>query len=442
MNAYASPSGRKRGVEAMDDGKFLARKLVLTGQGKQWIAQFDDIDQGTATLLANSLTLISHTEFRRELEKQVLGAAAANEGPIALFAVRELPKSSPEKWMVPQVLPFYSCTVPSEDGRSVSSVGATADLGSEAIIAHMIRQLVNGNPTKFLNHPTLSEMRKRACRAIFVVDDFVGSGGRVRSFLESFWLEATLKSWWSTKLIKFHVLTYSATDHGTRSVQRLRCAPEVSVHRDAMSFETLPLSHDKKELIKKLCKDYGARALKGRKNMWFGYKQGMCSLVFEHGCPNNTPAILWDMKEGVPGWTGLFPHRAISGEIASVFPPEIVRGDPVAMLMGMGQSRLARSGALSRTGATGQVILLVLALIARGYRKRATICFATGLSAKECERIIERCIKWKFLTAQRRPTPRGLAELDAARKFRAQSQTSVDRGSDYYYPRQLRPTTC
>lgn len=427
----------------MDDGSFLARKLILTGQGKRWIAQFDDIDQGTATLLANSLTLISHTEFRRELEKQVLDAAAGIEGPIALFAVRELPKSSPEeKWMMPLVLPFYSCTVPSEDGRSVSSVGATADLGSEAIIAHMIRQLANGNPTKYLNHPTLSEMRERACRAIFVVDDFVGSGRRVRSFLDSLWLEPTLKSWWSTKLIKFHVLAYSATDHGTKSLQRLRCAPEISVHRDATSFETLPLSLEKKGLIRKLCKDYGARALKGRRNMWFGYKQGMCSIVFEHGCPNNTPAILWDVKEGTPSWTGLFPHRAISSEIASVFPLEIVRGDSVATLMYMGQTKLAKSGALSRTGETGQVILTVLALIARGYRKRATISFATGLSAKECERVIERCIKWKFLTPQRRLTPRGLAELDAARKFRAQRQTSVDRGSDYYYPQQLRPTTC
>lgn len=426
----------------MGEGNFLARKLILTGQGKRWFAQFDEMDQGTATLLANSLTLISHTEFRRELEQQVLDAAADIDGPIALFAVRELPKSAPEKWMVPQVLPFYSCTVPSEDGRSVSSVGATADLGSEAIVAHMIRQLAKGNPTKFLNHPTLSEMRKRACRAIFVVDDFVGSGGRVRSFLESFWLEPTLKSWWSTKLINFHVLAYSGTDHGTRSVRHLKCAPLVSVHRDATSFQSLPLSQEKKELIKKLCKDYGARALKDRKNMWLGYKQGMCSLVFEHGCPNNTPAILWDMKEGCPGWTGLFPHRAISGEIASVFPPEIVRGDSVTMLMGMGQSSLAKSGALSRTGATGQVILLVLALIAKGYRKRATICFATGLSTKECERIVERCIKWHFLTAQRRLTPRGLAELNAARKFRGESQTHVDRGSDYYYPQKLRPTTC
>lgn len=427
----------------MDDGSFLARKLVLTEQGKRWISQFDELDQSAATLLANSLTLISHTEFRRELEKRILDASGGIEGPIALFAMRELPKCCPEeRWMMPQTLPFYSCTVPSEDGRSVSSVGTTANLGSEAIIAHMIRQLANGTPTKYLNHPTLSEMRKRNCRAVFVVDDFVGSGGRARSFLDSLWLEPTLKSWWSTKLIRFHVLAYAATDHGTKSVQHHKCTPEVSVHRDATSFEMLPLSLEKKELIRRLCKDYGARALKGSKNMWFGYKQGMCSIVFEHGCPNNTPAILWDMREGTTSWVGLFPHRTISSEIASVFPPEIVRGDSVATLMDVGQTRLAKSGALSRTGTTGQIILLVLALIAKGYRKRATISFATGLSAKECERIIERCIRWKFLTPQRRLAPQGLAELEAARKFTAKNQTTVDRGSDYYYPRQLRPTTC
>lgn len=426
-----------------DEGNFLARKLVLTEQGKRWVAQFDDMDQGTAILLANSLTLISHTEFRRELEALILGSAANIDGPVALFAVRELPKPTQEEtWMMPQGLPFYSCTSRSEDGRSINSVGATADLGSEAIIAHMIRQLARGNPAKFINHPTLNEMRDRGCRAVFVVDDFVGSGGRVRSFLDSLWLEPTLKSWWSTKLIGFHVLAYSATDHGTKSLKRLKCSPEICVHRDATSFETLPLSFEKKDLIRKLCRDYGARVLKRRKNMWFGYKQGMCSIVFEHGCPNNTPAILWDMKDGTPNWAGLFPHRTISSEIASVFPLEIARGDSVSTLMNMGQTKLAKSGALSRTGEAGQVILIVLALIAKGHRKRATICFATGLNTKDCERIIERCIKWKFVTPQRRLTPRGLAELDAARKFRAQSQTSLDRGSDYYYPQQLRPTTC
>lgn len=425
-----------------NDDAFLARKLILTDQGKRWLRQFDDIDQEAAILLANSLTLISHSEFRRKLEEQVKEAAAEVDGPVALFAVRELPKEAPEKWMTPAVMPFYTCTAQSADGRSVSPVAATSDLGSEAIVAQIVRQLVKAGSDKFVNHPTLSEMRERRCRAIFLVDDFIGSGNRVRDFLESFWLEATITSWWSTKHIAFRVIAYSATEGGAASVGKHNSKPAVNIYRDATSFYSLPMGQEKKDLIKKLCLDYGRRALKGRRKMWFGYKEGMCTLVFEHGCPNNTPAILWETREGQPGWAGLFPHRTVSGEVASVFPPEIVRGDSVSMLMAAGQSRLAKSGALSRTGETGQIILLVLALIAKGHRKRAAICFATGLNSKDCERIIERCIKWKFLSPQRRITPQGLAELKAAKKFRVLDKTTIERGSDYHYPQQLRRTTC
>lgn len=425
-----------------EDGAFLARKLIYTEQGKRWLRQFDDLDQEIAIQFANSLTLISHTEFRRKLEQNLEEAARDVEGPVALFAIRELPKSAPEQWMTPQPMPFFGCTVASPDGRSVSAVDATSDLGSEAIVAQIIRQLARSNPTKFLNHPTLAEMRDRRCRAIFLVDDFIGSGNRVRDFLASLWLEPTILSWWSTKHIAFHVIAYSATESGMKSVEKHKSKPIVRIHRDATSFDTLPTKPEKRDAIKTLCREYGRRALKGRKNMWFGYKQGMCSIVFEHGCPNNTPAILWDFKDGDPGWTGLFPHRTVSVEIASVFPLEIVRGDSVTLLMEMGQGKLAKSGALSRTGETGKVILLVLAMIAKGHRKRSAICFATGLNSKDCERIVERCIKWKFLSPQRRITPQGLAELNAARKCRVLEKATVERGTDYYYPRQLRQTTC
>lgn len=421
----------------MDDDT-ASRKLILTQQGQRWLSQFDPLDQDAATLLASSLALVSHNEFRRKLEDQINEAATAVEGPVALFAVRELPKHSPEPWMTPMVQAFYSCAVPSADGRSINPLDQTTDLGSEAIIVQIIRQITKANTNKFINHPTLEEMRVRRCRAIMLVDDFIGSGGRIIDFIQSLWMEPTIKSWHSTKFIAFHVVTYSAMESGAAHVRRHKANPTINFHREAPTLYTLPVSQERKNLLESLCRNYGKRALKGRKNMWLGYKGGMCSLIFEHGCPNNTPAILWETKDTPVGWVGLFPYRTISGEVASVFPPEIIRGDAVSILMGSGQKQLARSGALSRAGEVGQTVLLILALVAGGHRKRSTISFATGLSTRDCERILERCIKWNFLTPQRRITPQGLAELRAAKKFRPGSKDAIERGSDYYYPRQLR----
>ena len=94
-----------------------------------------------------------------------------------------------------------------------------------------------------------------------------------------------------------------------------------------------------------------------------------------------------------------------------------------------------------RRGFAGQIILIILTMAAKGQRKRSTLAFATGLNVEDCERAIQECVKWKFITVQRRITAKGLAELNAARKLKMEQSRVLDKGSDYYYPKQLREAT-
>lgn len=419
------------------DNAVDAKKLIHTEQGQKWLAQFDFVDQDIAITVANNLTLISHVEFERNLLKKLEEVVSEEKGCVGFFTIRELEKRQSESGFDTDVIPFYS-QVKSEDGKSVNALSASADQGSEARIAQIIRQFCKSNPKKYFNHPTLEVLRKKKCDGVIFVDDFIGSGNRVTEFLTSFWIEPTIVSWLSGKQIHFHVITYSGTEEGISSVERHKSKPRIHIYRDAPIFSSFFWGDQKKDRVKKLCGKYGRIANKKRNNMWWGYKEGMAAIVFEHGCPNNTPAILWEPDYKGSGWIGLFPNRAISSEVASVFPSEIVRGDPVQILVDAGQSRLANSGALLRRGFAGQIFLTVLALIAKGQRKRSTLSFATGLNVDDCERLIGKCIKWNFINAQRRITQKGLAELDVARKSKIERISSLDIGSDYYYPRQLR----
>lgn len=414
-----------------------AKKLIHTKQGQKWLEQFDVLDQDMAIAVANNLTLISHSEFERNLLKKLEEIDYAIVGCVGFFTIRELKVHKPGSPYYGDVISFYS-QVTSEDGISVNALASSSDQGSEARVAQIIRQFCKSNPYKRLNHPTIESLRENKCDAIIFVDDFIGSGGRVNNFLTSFWLEPTIVSWLSGKQIFFHVLAYSGTEEGINYVIRHKSKPQVDIYRDTPTFYSLGWSSEKKESVKKLFEKYGRIANKKRKNMWLGYKEGMAAIVFEHGCPNNTPAILWEPDFNGSGWKGLFPNRTISSEVASVFPPEIVRGDPVQMLIDVGQSKLANSGALVRRGQTGQIILTALALIAKGQRRRSTLSFATGLNTENCERLVEKCIKWNFINAQRRITPKGLAELNAARKSKLERVLPLAKGSDYYYPTQLR----
>ena len=407
-----------------------SRKLIHTEQGKKWLDQFALLDQGAAIRLANSLTLVSHIEFERNLIDKIRETASDVDGVVALFAIREL-----DEWESP----FYE-NVTSQDGKTVNPLSATSDQGSEARVANIIRDICRSDQKKFLNHPTIARMRETKCKAIVFVDDFIGSGNRAWRFLSSFWLERTITSWLSLKYIKFHVVAYSGTEDGINRVFKHKSAPQISTYRPAPTFRSMPWSKETKDEVENLCEKYGRFANKKRRNMWMGYNKVMNTLVFEHGCPNNTPAILWEPGFRNSNWIGLFPNRTISSSTFSVFPPGIERGNPIEILEDVGQTRLANSASLLRRGKMGQTILLLLALIAKGQRKHSTLCSATGLNSQECERILEKCMRWHFLTPQKRLTKKGLAEINAARKSKVVVSETLEKGSDYYYPRQLRGT--
>lgn len=417
-----------------------AKKLIYTKQGQEWLKQFEPVDQETAILLVNSLTLVSHTEFERNLLSKLENLASSVNGTIGFFAVRELERDKLSDGSNGPIAPFYS-KVTSKDGKSVNALSNSSDQGSEAKIANIIRQLCKRNPEKYLNHPTIKSLRESKSDVIIFVDDFIGSGGRVSDFLDSFWREPTVVSWLSGKQIKFHVVAYSGTESGITFVEKHKSKPQVHIYRDAPSFNSFAWDKERKDCVKRLCQKYGRIANKNRKNMWFGFKEGMSAIVFEHGCPNNTPAILWEPDFKGSGWKGLFPDRTVSSQVASVFPAEIVRGDLVQILEDVGQKKIANSGAIIRLGSDGQAALIVLALIAKGQRKRSTLSFATGLNVAQCDHILNECMKWGFITLNRRITPQGLDELNAARKAKLDKSISLDKGSDYYYPTQLRETT-
>jgi len=82
--------------------------------------------------------------------------------------------------------------------------------------------------------------------------------------------------------------------------------------------------------------------------------------------------------------------------------------------------------------------LTVLALINTGMRSRAGIGYATGLPAQECGQIIDKCVAEGLLTTTLGLTAAGRAELNDARKQAPDQSRVSPRGSDCYYPKQLR----
>jgi hypothetical protein len=398
----------------------LAQRLPETANGQAWINQFDKADHELARQLLESLTLVSGIEFERQLVSLLSETALNATGPAAFFAVREWPDPS---------CPYLN------ENEEADAVGSGGDIGSEGRVAAAIRGLCRTNSSQFLNHPGIRQMRDAKCRLVVLVDDFVGSGDRVAEFYSALWAYPTITSWHSLGLIKFVLVAYSATSRGERRVAKLLDL-EPTLVRGCPTFQDLPVSRPERSVLLAGLKRYAKRTK--HPNDPLGYGNTGAALVFEHGCPDNVPVIFWAEAGIGKIWKPLFPTRSVLVGDASVFPPELAIPPASAVLHGAGQTRLAKSGALSRRGPIGETILVVLGLVSKRIRKRSALAHASGLTIEECTNIIERCISWKFLTPALRLTSRGDAELQYARRIGGNVAALPRLGSDEYYPKQLR----
>jgi hypothetical protein len=409
----------------MSRQKRTAEALLYTKRGKNWLAQFGADDQEVARKIVANLTLVSHTEFERVIQKAFEDLSSGHEHPIAFFAVREVEKQK-------SYFELYTNPVTGE----IDALAPGSDHGSDARVAAAIRNYCKTDPDRLLNHPGLNKLKHRKCRTVVLVDDFIGSGERTTEFINSFWMDPTFVSWLSLKYLKLVVIAYSGTERGIKRVSKHKAKPEIIIERSCPTFRDMPWSSELRKSVLDICQRYGRRTSAGY--WWDGYGSALAALAFEHGCPDNAPAILWAPTEDTKPWSPLFPNRVIMAGEKSVFPPEIVCGDTLTTLLEVGQKRLAASGQLTRRGAAGELILLILALIAKGQRRQSALSFATGLNRETCVKIIQRLIKWGFLTPLIRLTDRGRAELAAAKEQGKVYGGVLDRGDAPYFPKQLR----
>jgi hypothetical protein len=111
----------------------------------------------------------------------------------------------------------------------------------------------------------------------------------------------------------------------------------------------------------------------------------------------------------------------------------------VHSLIEAGQKRIARSLSHVVERPLPAEIIVALTLISRGRRRKESIADATGLSARDVEDLLERCIAAGFISPLHRITEIGERELRGIRTSTASSATAgLPLGKDEYHPVALR----
>jgi hypothetical protein len=324
--------------------------------GKAWLEQFPFVEREIGRQLLHSLRLVSHTQFETGVSNVLIQLfGELRDENVALFSVVETP------------------TEEDVDGPPKRVAGSSADR-----VKSMNENFARIYGPRVQAHPTLHSMRAQRMKNVVLVEDFIGTGRRIATYLRDV-MDSTLKSWISYKWTKLWIVAYSGLDTGVRAVlhkgygltqERIRLA--TPVQKPGQFFTPLMLN---------FCRGYAKRTR--REHIPMGFGSGAVGMIFEHSCPNNAPVVLW--SDG-PKYEPLFPNRGIPVELKSAFYGEDVNR-PSNVLWDSNQYRLAlamlRDPTLERTQGSQWKLLLALGLASRSGWEDLKIAGVLGVPVAE-----------------------------------------------------------
>lgn len=407
-----------------------------------WLDQFDQPnDRQLAETLLDSINYCPLNEFKNSLTKLIKTELPLKQ-PSALFIERELQKT---KAPLPPPVYKQQLTLRSESkskpkkrhlrayGSAMQAVQSltytTQDVGSEGFVAFIGNTVCRSNPIRFLLQPTAENVRNSKVRNFVILTDFIGSGKRAFDMLDAMWNVASIRSWHSFKFVKFWVLAYSGTQQGIAKVQKHRFAPKVRVVTECPTLFN-SFDEDLDEMVE-LCKTYGAHS-----STPLGWENTAALLTFEHGAPNNMPAIFVSEKNtGNKRWAPLFPKRVTDNLWRST---EVNMGSITKKaLEALKLSDISRSRRFQKASDETKSAMIVLLAYSQGKRRIAELRRVLPLS-------LDSLISAKYL-AQKRGWLTDTGALTTAgqktiRTLRREGRKLfiADNPFASYYPQQLR----
>ena len=403
-------------------------KLSETDAAVRWIKQFKVSDQALMAAMLDEMTLVTHAEFWERLRALVVASGARIDGPVGLYAEREVPWRN-KLFAEPRRKPRRA---EGPGPRPVSPRRTKGpEVGSEGIIANLITELCREDPDKFRSHPGPDEIREDRIRAFFLITDFIGSGGRARAYLEAAWRVASVKSWHSFGWLRFEVLSYSATEVGSRLVRTHGTKPSITIVLPCPTIESAFGSAA--DDVYDLCVRYDPVRRDREDSLGYG---GVGALIaFAHGCPNNAPRILHRSCRG--RWEPLFPRR-VTARSRAMFGDRRDAATLAKRLERLGEMRLATSDWLAHAGQKAREIVAVLAAARRGPRRDDTIARRTGLTIPEVRVLTAHIVGLGWMDVNRCLTDAGMGQLSAIRSYRKKRFELPNEPGNPYYPKSLR----
>jgi len=279
---------------------------------QNWVAQFSKCtDRAVASDFLNQLKLVSNREFETCIERNLVTLQAKLNETIAVY-----PIAPPLPNEIAGYDPFNG-GIPKEADSASLEIGRRRKYGSEDRVGHILSKLQDrykrGSGASLIEcTPTLKQLKTQGIRHVVLVDDVCGSGKRITEYWHA--MPRRIKSLLSLRKLELWIVLYTFTPSGRKTMQK--AMPNFPFHDHLISVipEAELTGRLTPEMIT-LCTNYAQIIGLAKDSM--GYRGSACPIVFEHGCPNNLPPILWFNQR--KAWKALFPNRSIPEEMRQYF---------------------------------------------------------------------------------------------------------------------------
>lgn len=270
----------------------------------------------------------------------------------------------------------------------------------------MLRNLERDLPAHIELSPRVESMRQRKVKHIVFVDDFLGTGSRFIKAWRSV-VPRSVKSWAALGWCKVWILSFAAHESGLRRIERELKAVERTRVRTRISIEKSFIAASGG--LVQLCNTGGRPNARPRMPLGYG---NLCSpIVFQYGCPNNAPGILWSRDNPRGAVKPLFPNRSVPADLFGLFGKDHSSASTAEDLWLSGHCRLAlRYLDEPEAFASNRVELAMLAYLAGG-RKPADLKTIMVLSDSEFDSKMQWLVDLGFLAADFSITRFGLDVL-------------------------------
>jgi len=262
-----------------------------------WLKQFEVPDLYLAEYMLKKIRYISLEEYETWIQKSVVELLEEIEKrdhgkkPVAIFPVTKNTEN-----------------IFNQDKELKAANDSSGRLG------HALKNIERDMGNHIELSPRLESMKANRVKHIIYIDDFTGTGNRFINFWGK--VNPSVKSWCSLGWCEIWFLSFAGHKEGIDKI--IKKIKPLTADRIRIEYKVNESFIKDNIGLKALCKKYGERLSDNGSVLGFGNQ--LSPIVFQYGCPNNAPGIIWckgDAKKKV--FKPLFPNRSVSSSLYPLF---------------------------------------------------------------------------------------------------------------------------